>query len=99
MARLASFSTPQARTRYEQAYAATLATAGVAVQEHDVPTGFGATHVVEAGDSSRPPLVLLHAMAFSSTLWARNLEALSDHHHVLAVDTIGDVNLSRSERA
>ena len=46
----------------------------------------------------RPPLVLLHTMSFSSTVWVRNLAALSQPHRVLAVDTIGDVNLSRSER-
>ena len=63
-----------------------------------MPTAFGATHVVEAGDAGKPPLVLLHTMSFSSTVWVRNLAALSQHHHVLAIDTIGDVNLSRSER-
>src|SRR6476619_4354739 len=98
MARLASFSTPEARMRYEQAYNATLAAAGVVVQEHDVRTGFGTTHVVEAGDASRPPLVLLHTMSFSSTVWVRNLPTLSQAHRVLAIDTIGDVNLSLSER-
>ena len=98
MARLASFATPEARGRYEQAYTATLAAAGVAVQEHDVWTAFGATHVVEAGDASQPPLVLLHTMSFSSTVWVRNLAALSQRHRVLAIDTIGDLNLSRSER-
>ena len=47
---------------------------------------------------SQPPLVLLHTMSFSSTVWVRNLAALSQRHRVLAIDTIGDLNLSRSER-
>lgn len=98
MARVSAFTTPEARSRYEQAYDRTLATAGVEVRSHDVPTAFGSTHVVETGDASSPPLVLLHTMSFSSTVWVRNLAAFSEHSRVLAVDTIGDVNLSRSER-
>jgi pimeloyl-ACP methyl ester carboxylesterase len=98
MAHLARFTNTAARSRYEQAYNRTLATAGVTLKVHDVPTAFGSTHVVEAGDDGNPPLVLLHTMSFSSTVWVRNLAALSGQRRVLAVDTIGDVNLSRSER-
>jgi pimeloyl-ACP methyl ester carboxylesterase len=98
MARVSAFATDEARARYEEAYDRTLATAGVEVHGHDVPTAFGATHVVEAGDATKPPLVLLHTMSFSATVWVRNLAALSARHRVLAVDTIGDLNLSRSER-
>ena len=71
MGRLAAFATPEARSRYEEAY---------------------------GGDAGRPPLVLLHTMSFSSTVWVRNIAALSQQYRVLAVDTIGDVNLSCSER-
>ena len=97
MAHLSRFANTAARSRYEQAYNRTLETAGVDVDVHDVPTAFGSTHVVEAGSRSDPPLVLLHTMSFSSTVWVRNLAALSQQRRVLAIDTIGDVNLSRSE--
>jgi len=98
MARVSGFVDADARARYEQAYDRTLAAAGVALRAHDVPTRFGITHVVDAGDETSAPLVLLHTMAFSATIWVRNLAALSQQYRVLAVDTIGDVNLSRSER-
>jgi pimeloyl-ACP methyl ester carboxylesterase len=97
VARLSRFANSAARSRYEQAYNRTLETAGVPFDVHDVPTAFGSTHVVEAGSRGDPPLVLLHTMSFSSTVWARNLAALSEQRRVLAFDTIGDVNLSRSE--
>jgi pimeloyl-ACP methyl ester carboxylesterase len=97
MARLSRFANSAARSRYEQAYNRTLETAGVHLDAHDVPTAFGSTHVIEAGSRSEPPLVLLHTMSFSSTVWVRNLAALSERRRVLAIDTIGDVNLSRSE--
>jgi len=97
-ARLASFKTEDARDRYAAAYNRTLEAAGIDACQHDVPTRFGATHVVEVGETTSPPLVLLHTMSFSSTVWARNLAAFSAGRRVLAIDTIGDVNLSRSSR-
>ena len=98
MPRLPGFSDSDSLSRYAKAYDATLASAGVAVRTRQVPTSLGSTHVVEAGAEDKPPLVLLHAMSFSASLWVRNLAALSAHHRVVAIDTIGDVNLSRSER-
>jgi pimeloyl-ACP methyl ester carboxylesterase len=94
--RLAGFTTEGSRERYAQAYDQTLDAAGVDVRHHDVPTRFGATHVLEVGETGSPPLVLLHSMSFSSTVWVRNLAAFSRVRHVLAIDTIGDLNLSRS---
>ncbi len=98
MAKHSRFCTDDARARYIAAYENALAQVPVAVRRHDVPTSFGSTHVLEAGAGDQPPLVLLHAMSFSSTVWVRNLAALSTRRRVLAIDTIGDVNLSRSER-
>jgi hypothetical protein len=78
MPKLARFTSDAAQARYEQAYEKTLASSGVAVKSHEVPTTFGSTHVVEAGDVAKPPLVLLHAMSFSASVWVRNLAALSE---------------------
>jgi pimeloyl-ACP methyl ester carboxylesterase len=75
-----------------------LSRAGAELVHHDVSTRFGFTHVVEGGDRAHPPLVLLHSMSFSATVWVRNLAEFSRHRRVLAIDTIGDVNLSRSTR-
>jgi pimeloyl-ACP methyl ester carboxylesterase len=99
MAGASGFVSTEARSRYAEAYDRTLATAGVPLRAHDVPTGFGLTHIVEAGEETKPPLVLLHTMSFSATVWVRNLAGLSRHYRVLAIDTIGDLNLSRSQRA
>jgi pimeloyl-ACP methyl ester carboxylesterase len=40
---MSAFTTPEARSRYEQAYDRTLAVSGVEVGSHDVPTAFGPT--------------------------------------------------------
>jgi hypothetical protein len=71
------FTGDAAQARCGQAYEKTLASSGVAVKSHEVPTTFASTHVVEAGDVANPPLVLLHAMSFSASVWVRNLAASS----------------------
>src|SRR6185312_3241273 len=77
MAKLARFENAEALSRYRQAYEKTAASAAVPIRVHDVPTTFGSTHVIEAGEEDKPPLVLLHAMCFSSTAWVRSLASLS----------------------
>jgi pimeloyl-ACP methyl ester carboxylesterase len=89
MAKLARFEDAEALSRYRQAYEKTAASAAVPIRVHDIRTTFGSTHVIEAGEEDKPPLVLLHAMCFSSTAWVRNLAALSRERRVLAIDTIG----------
>jgi pimeloyl-ACP methyl ester carboxylesterase len=60
-----------------------------------VPTSYGTTYVIASGPADAPPVVLLHAMGVTATMWLPNLEALSRRHRVYAVDLIGD--LGRSE--
>ncbi|MGE0879178.1 MAG: alpha/beta fold hydrolase [Acidimicrobiia bacterium] len=84
----------QARNAYATAYSRTLSFAGVDVRERDVETSVARTHIVEAGEPGRPPIVLLHSFTFSSTVWVRNLAALSAEHYVVAIDEPGDSNLS-----
>jgi pimeloyl-ACP methyl ester carboxylesterase len=60
-----------------------------------VPTSYGTTYVIVSGPADAPPVVLLHAMGVTATMWLPNVEALSRHHRVFAVDLIGD--LGRSE--
>ena len=95
--RLAGFKTEGSRERYAQAYHQTLDAAGVDVHHHRcADTLRRRLHVLEVGETGSPPLVLLHSMSFSSTVWVRNLAAFSRVRRVLAIDTIGDLNLSRS---
>ncbi|HWI60773.1 MAG TPA: alpha/beta fold hydrolase, partial [Symbiobacteriaceae bacterium] len=55
---------------------------------------FGTTHVIICGPEDGPPLVLLHASGTSSTVWSRNVGALSRTYRTYLVDIIGDPNLS-----
>ncbi|MER6300514.1 alpha/beta fold hydrolase [Kitasatospora sp. NPDC001539] len=46
-------------------------------------------HVLEAGDVGHPTLVLVHGAGHGARMWRRQLEALSDSFHVVALDLPG----------
>ena len=69
MGRPLAFKSDEARADYCRLYDAAIALSPVPVEESDVHTSFGITHVLTAGDPSKPPLVALRAKSFSSTIW------------------------------
>ena len=69
MAAVSAFRSDGARADYCQLYEAALAISTVPVTESDIETSFGRTHVLHAGDPSKPPLVALHGSSVSSTSW------------------------------
>ncbi len=86
---VAFFKTEAAEARYMAAYDAVLATWPVEYEDITVPTRLGATHVIASGPTDAPPLVLLHAAMATATVWRPNVEALSEHFRVYAVDVVG----------
>jgi pimeloyl-ACP methyl ester carboxylesterase len=86
---VAFFKTEAAEARYMAAYDAVLAKWPVAYEEITVPTRLGATHVIASGSADAPPLVLLHAAMATAAVWRPNVEALSEHFRVYAVDIVG----------
>jgi pimeloyl-ACP methyl ester carboxylesterase len=95
---VAFFKTEAAEARYLAAYDAVLAKWPVAYEEITVPTRLGATHVIASGAADAPPLVLLHAAMATATVWRPNVEALSEHFRVYAVDVIGQGGRSVASR-
>jgi pimeloyl-ACP methyl ester carboxylesterase len=63
----------------------------VPYEELMIPTRFGETHIVAAGNEDAKPLILIHGMTFSATMWYANIAMLSSCFRVYALDTIGDV--------
>ncbi|MFF2484263.1 alpha/beta fold hydrolase [Paenibacillus sp. NPDC058071] len=89
------FKSLKKESRYKEHYAKSLAQWDIPHSTFHVPTSFGDTHVVACGPEDGEPLVLLHAMGFSSTVWQPNIATLSAKHRVYALDFIGDLNNSR----
>lgn len=62
----------------------------VDLNEFDVKTRYGSTHVISFGDSSKQPLVLFHGVGDNSALmWIYNAKELGKHFRVYAIDTLG----------
>ena len=88
------FKSPEAEAEFKAAYDATLSLFPVKYETRFVTTEFGDTHVISCGDEANPPLILLHGMNVSSTMWYPNVEALSQKYRVYAVDIMSDSNRS-----
>ncbi|MNJ86196.1 Carboxylesterase YbfK [compost metagenome] len=73
-------------SEYLNAYNKTLSLFELPVRERDIQTQFGNAHVLICGKPENPPLVLLHGMNASSTMWYPNMKTLSKDHCVYAVD-------------
>ncbi|MEQ1603233.1 MAG: alpha/beta fold hydrolase [Pyrinomonadaceae bacterium] len=53
-------------------------------------TVFGAKiNYIEAGDPSKPNVILLHGLGGSTANWATNITAFSANYHVIALDQVG----------
>lgn len=71
---------------YEQAYNKALALWQIPFVEKSVKTSFGNAHVIVSGPENGEPLILLHGMNASSTMWYPNIKSLSQSHRVYAID-------------
>ena len=60
------------------------------IEEMDITTEYGKTHIVACGKKENPPLILFHGVGDDSALmWIYNAKYLSRSYRVYAVDTIG----------
>ncbi|HTP03044.1 MAG TPA: alpha/beta hydrolase [Anaerolineales bacterium] len=92
------FKSSGGEARSLASYQAALARWPVPYEELDLPTSFGATHVIISGSSGSPPVVLLHGQDSSATSWGCNIADLSAAFRCHAVDTIGDFGRSKPRR-
>jgi pimeloyl-ACP methyl ester carboxylesterase len=73
---------------YYNAYDETLKLWDVSFEELYITTTNGIAHVIVSGPKNGEPLVLLHGMNASSTMWYPNIESLSKDYRVFAIDFI-----------
>jgi len=72
--------------KYYKAYNNALRLWRVPFRELNIQTGFGNAHVIASGPKNAEPVVLLHGMNASSTMWYPNIKALSKNYRVYAID-------------
>jgi pimeloyl-ACP methyl ester carboxylesterase len=74
--------------QYFDAYDKTLTHWGVPYQELYVPTSKGTAHIITSGPADGTPIVLLHGMGASSTMWYSHAKVLSKDYRLFAIDLI-----------
>jgi pimeloyl-ACP methyl ester carboxylesterase len=80
------FRSAQAKERYLALYDRRAEDWPVASESRMVPTSYGDTFVRICGPEAAPPLVLLHGVGGNSLQWIWNVEVLSAHYRVYALD-------------
>lgn len=89
------FKNEAAEKEYYLCYERSLAMFETDFTSLHIPTTFGETHVLCFGDKSKKPLLLLHGMTMSSTMWYPNMKQLIQERCVYAIDVIGDFGKSK----
>jgi pimeloyl-ACP methyl ester carboxylesterase len=92
------FQSDAGRARYLAAYDAVLRDWPVPLEELDVPTCLGPTHVLAGGAIDSPALILLPSLAASAAVWRPNVGDLSQQFRTYAVDVIGQPGKSNATR-
>jgi pimeloyl-ACP methyl ester carboxylesterase len=92
-----AFKSKRGKRAYLNAYNRTLTTLwGVPFEEVDVKTFYGTAHVIISGPATAPPLVLLHGLNASSTMWYPNAKVYSEKYRVYCIDFILEPSKSTS---
>jgi pimeloyl-ACP methyl ester carboxylesterase len=63
-----------------------------------ISTSYGETAAIVSGADDLPALILLHGSSSNSAMWINDVEALSQHYQVFAVDIIGEPGFSAETR-
>ena len=82
MTNASAFKTPEGEATFLAAYEAVMKFWPVPYEEIEIPTRFGMTHIITSGPKQAPPLVLLHGMAMTSTMWSPNIADFSREYRL-----------------
>ena len=93
-----NFKSIEKAIEYENLYNKTMELWPVGYKGYYVNTSYGKTWLHETGDDCKPPLLLLHGMSGSSTMWYPNAEYLSKHFRLITPDIIGQAGKSFLEK-
>ncbi|MCO6146468.1 alpha/beta fold hydrolase [Flavobacterium sp. NRK1] len=80
--------------KYIAAYNKSLKLWPVPYIEKDIETSLGKAHIIISGPENGEPLVLLHGMDASSTMWYPNIKSYSKNYRVYAIDYIMEAGKS-----
>lgn len=90
------YQSPEKKEIFRAVYNNILSTMPFA--KRTIGTPFGETFLLEAGDQSKPAVVLLHGSCSNSAFWFNDLIALMNDYHVFAADIPGEAGNSSEYR-
>lgn len=93
-----AYKSPKAERKALDSYDKILTHWPCAYEDFFVKTSFGDTYVMLSGSQGSKPLVLLHGGGGNSSMWFYNVEALSKHFRIYAIDIIGEAGRSAGTR-
>ena len=96
MQTISVFKNPESETAYKAAYEAILTRWPVPFEQLELATPSGVTHIIASGPPDAMPLILLPGNFDCSLSWFHSVAALSMAHRVYALDTIGDIGMSKA---
>ncbi len=70
----------------------------VVYKDEYLQTKYGKTYVIKSGDSSLPPLILLHGTGTNSAMWKGDIEVLCKSYYVISIDIVGEAGKSEEIR-
>jgi pimeloyl-ACP methyl ester carboxylesterase len=92
------YKTLEGQRLVEEQYRKILTYWPVANRQFRVPTQEGETFVIECGEESAPPVVLLHGSLANSASWMGDVALWAQRFRVFAIDVIGEPGLSGPSR-
>jgi pimeloyl-ACP methyl ester carboxylesterase len=92
------FKSKEGRHRILSYYGGLLDAVSFSYRERYVGTAFGKTYVLEAGETDKPAVVLLHGSCSNSAAWYGDIPVLSERYHVFSIDIVGDAGNSEESR-
>ena len=92
------YKTPDGEQVIMGIYDTVIARWPVLYSEITLSTRYGDTFIIASGDENAPPLILLHGSASNATAWIADVEVLSRHFQVFAVDIPGEPGRSAHNR-
>jgi pimeloyl-ACP methyl ester carboxylesterase len=98
MQTISAFKNSESESSYRAAYEAILARWPVPYERLELATRSGITHIISSGPPDATPLILLPGNFDCSLSWFHSVAALSSAHRVYALDTIGDIGMSKACR-
>lgn len=92
------YRSPEGRERIHRLYDRGVDTLGIEVEEREVETRFGPTHVLETGPDTAPPLLVFHGGNAPNPHNLAWFESLARRWRIVAPDTIGHPGKSADVR-